>query len=221
MSLFDTVCHCLSLFVTVCHCVSLFVIVCQYLSLFVTICHCLSLFVTVCHCLSLFVTVCHCLSLFITPPLFNSCRKGKEPIFRVKSHQGLHSCRLQPCLKICFTFQLYAMNGIAHLCLIPTLAYRGQLWKGHQKKIFMTKIVSIHSCLLFEPISSLQKYISLDETKVSVINWHNWHYKLKFLFCGALYNQWKCIKVLFHYCRNIFLKQAPRGQCFKNICSCN
>ncbi len=60
---------------------------------FVTVCHCLSLFVTVCHCLSLLVTVCYCLSLFVTSlSCLMVASNAKEPIFKVRSLQGFHSC---------------------------------------------------------------------------------------------------------------------------------
>ena len=33
-----------------------------------------------------------------------------------------------------------------------------------------------------------------NETKILVVNWPKWHDKLQYLFCGALYNQWKILK---------------------------
>jgi hypothetical protein len=31
-----------------------------------------------------------------------------------------------------------------------------------------------------------------NEAKYSDVNWFKWHYELQHLFCGALYNKWKC-----------------------------
>ncbi len=50
---------------------------------------------------------------------------------------------------------LLSPNGTAHLCLILTLAYRGQLRKGHQKIYFVTKIMSVNRffyCLNFSDV---------------------------------------------------------------------
>jgi hypothetical protein len=54
-----------------------------------------------------------------------------------------------------------------------------------------------------------------NEAYIYVANWLKWHYKLQHLFCGALYNQWKCKKCavplkillifLYHLCLIILL----------------
>ena len=59
----------------------------------------------------------------------------------------------------------------------------------------MAKIMSINRVCLAETLCSVQKiHFLFNETKVSVVNWLKWHYKLQYLFCGALYNWQKCKK---------------------------
>ncbi len=78
-----------------------------------------------------------------------------------------------------------------------------------------------------------------NETKVSVVKWLNWYYKLQHLFCGVLYNQWKCkkrtvplgfLRLLFKICfvwlgfLKIVLKHFPfflkwKQKCFSSLMS--
>ncbi len=73
-----------------------------------------------------------------------------------------------------------------------TWAYRGQLWKGHQKNIFMTKLLSINKFFIVWTSLYCSKIQYLfNETNILVVNWPKWLCKFQHLFCGALYNQWK------------------------------
>ncbi len=80
-----------------------------------------------------------------------------------------------------------------------TQAYRGQLWKGHQKNIIMTDIMSINRFyIVWNSLLCSKIYYLYNETKVLVVNWLKWHYKLQHLFCGALYYIENAKNVLFH-----------------------
>ncbi len=82
-----------------------------------------------------------------------------------------------------------------HLCVVLRYTYRGRLWKGQQIYFFVAKMMSI--CRVFLAWNSLycsKIHFLFNETKVSVVNWIKWHYKLQRHFCGALYNQWICKK---------------------------
>ncbi len=60
----------------------------------------------------------------------------------------------------------------------------------------MTNIMSTIDFLLLESLTSVQKYSFCSmKPRFSVVNWVKWQYKLQHLFCGALYNQWKCKKM--------------------------
>ncbi len=60
----------------------------------------------------------------------------------------------------------------------------------------MAKIMSIYRVFLTRNSLYCSKiHFLFNETKVSVVNWLKWHYKLQHLFCGALCNQWKYKKM--------------------------
>ncbi len=102
-------------------------------------------------------------------------------------------CLLSLSLSVCVYVCVY--NGTAHLNITLKEAYRGQLWKDHQKNIFMTIKMSIQRFFIVWTASARFKNTFLfNETKVLVVNGLTWHYKLQHLFCCALYNQWKCKK---------------------------
>ncbi len=96
-------------------------------------------------------------------------------------------------------------NPTAHLCVILTYAYRGQLWVGHQY-FFVTKIMSINRRLLvWISLQCSKIHFLFNETKVFVIYGLKWHYKLPRLFNGALYNNLKGQKT----CSSIKKRSAP------------
>ncbi len=61
-----------------------------------------------------------------------------------------------------------------------------------------TKIMSINRFNIFWTSLYCSKiHFLFNKTKVFVVNWPKWHYKLQHLVCGAIYNQWKCKKHAF------------------------
>ena len=51
------------------------------------------------------------------------------------------------------------LNGTAHLCVILTSDYRGQLWKGHQKLFFTTKLILINRFIIVRTYLLFSKFI--------------------------------------------------------------
>ncbi len=87
-----------------------------------------------------------------------------------------------------YCYSKYQWNG-ASLC--NTNISR----KGHQKNIFTAKVISNNRFLIVWNYLLCSKiHFLFYETKVLFVNCLKWHYKLQCLFCGALYNQWKCKK---------------------------
>ena len=76
------------------------------------------------------------------------------------------------------------------------ISIKGAALKRSTEFFSMAKIMSIKRACLAETLWSVQKiHFLFNKTKVYVVNWLTWHYKLQYLFCGALYKYWKCIKM--------------------------
>lgn len=99
---------------------------------------------------------------------------------------------------------------------------RGEQWNGKQNTCFKTKIIFLRIFFKFQSFCSVKNTFAINETDILLkIDW--WHYKLQYLFCSALYDQWKdkkCAAPLSHYaeCRKAFKKRKRREEGGRRNC---